>query len=62
MKLVIATISLACLVTASSVTAATIYTYDDLGRVATVIYDNGKEIIYTYDPAGNRTEVVVQHS
>jgi len=40
--------------------AATTYTYDSLGRVTTVTYDNGKEIIYTYDQAGNRTQVVVQ--
>ena len=38
--------------------AATTYTYDTLGRVATVTYDNGKIITYSYDPAGNRTQVV----
>jgi uncharacterized protein RhaS with RHS repeats len=40
--------------------AATIYTYDTLGRLSTVCYDNGMKIIYTYDPAGNRTQVVTQ--
>jgi len=40
--------------------AATTYTYDDLGRLKTVTYDNGKQIVYTYDPAGNRTQVVTQ--
>ena len=40
--------------------AATTYTYDTLGRLATVTYDNGNEIIYTYDAAGNRTQVVIQ--
>jgi YD repeat-containing protein len=38
--------------------AATIYTYDTLGRVSTVTYDNGMVITYSYDPAGNRTQVV----
>jgi len=36
----------------------TTYTYDTLGRVATVTYPNGTVITYTYDPAGNRTAVV----
>ena len=45
---------------ASPAPAATTYTYDDLGRVSTVTYDNGKQIIYSYDPAGNRTSVVTQ--
>jgi uncharacterized protein RhaS with RHS repeats len=40
--------------------AATTYTYDTLGRLSTVCYDNGKEIIYSYDPAGNRSQVVIQ--
>jgi YD repeat-containing protein len=46
----------------SPAAAATAYTYDTLGRLATVTYDNGKEIIYTYDAAGNRTQVVIQAS
>ena len=37
---------------------ATAYTYDTLGRVATVTYPNGTIITYSYDPAGNRTQVV----
>ena len=40
--------------------AATTYNYDDLGRLKQAIYDNGKEIDYTYDPAGNRSSVVTQ--
>lgn len=44
----------------TSVSAATTYTYDDLERLHTVCYDNGKEIVYTYDPAGNRSQVVIQ--
>jgi YD repeat-containing protein len=31
------------------------YTYDALGRVATVSYDTGVCIIYAYDANGNRT-------
>ena len=31
------------------------YTYDALGRVITLTYDNGTKITYAYDAAGNRT-------
>lgn len=34
------------------------YTYDGLGRVETVTYGGGVVITYTYDAAGNRTQVV----
>jgi YD repeat-containing protein len=34
------------------------YTYDPLGRVTKVAYDNGASIVYNYDAAGNRTSVV----
>jgi YD repeat-containing protein len=37
---------------------ATTYTYDTLGRVSTATYPNGTVITYSYDPAGNRTQVV----
>jgi Bacterial Ig domain/RHS Repeat len=40
--------------------AATTYTYDSLGRLSVVDYDNGYQIVYTYDSAGNRTSVVTQ--
>lgn len=40
--------------------AATAYAYDDLGRLKSASYDNGKEIDYNYDPAGNRSSVVIQ--
>jgi large repetitive protein len=39
--------------------SATSYTYDALGRLIKVRYDNGKEIIYTYDAAGNRVQSAV---
>ena len=34
------------------------YTYDALGRIITASYPNGATITYSYDPAGNRTQVV----
>ena len=40
--------------------AATQYQYDALGRLVRVRYDNGKEIVYTYDAAGNRLQRVVR--
>lgn len=33
------------------------YTYDALGRLTSVTYDNGDVIYYVYDSAGNRTQV-----
>ena len=30
------------------------YTYDDLGRIIAVLYENGTGQVYSYDPAGNR--------
>ena len=33
------------------------YTYDALGRLQTVTYPNSTTVTYTYDPAGNRTQV-----
>lgn len=33
------------------------YTYDALGRLQTVKYQNGTSVSYTYDPAGNRIQV-----
>ena len=45
---------------ASAATTTVTYNYDTLGRLSTVCYQGGYEIIYSYDPAGNRTSVVVQ--
>ncbi len=36
----------------------TFYTYDDAGRLKMVQVDDGSQIIYTLDPAGNRLAVV----
>lgn len=33
------------------------YTYDALGRLKTVRYADGRVTTYTYDAAGNRTQV-----
>lgn len=33
------------------------YKYDALGRLIEVVYPDGTKITYSYDPAGNRTEV-----
>lgn len=41
---------------AASAETAT-YTYDALGRVVTVTFNDGTTIVYTYDPLGNRTQV-----
>lgn len=40
---------------ADAATTSVQYTYDQLGRVTTALYDNGTCVIYTYDAAGNRT-------
>jgi hypothetical protein len=39
----------------STTEAAVSYTYDQLGRITTALYDNGLCIVYTYDANGNRT-------
>lgn len=52
--------SLACLLSiGTSALADTQYEYDPLGRLISVTYSDGKQIIYKYDPAGNRTEYIV---
>lgn len=35
------------------------YTYDELGRLKNVTYPDGKQIVYRYDAAGNRTQHIV---
>lgn len=40
--------------------AGVVYDYDTLGRLRSATYDSGKQIVYSYDPAGNRSSVVTQ--
>lgn len=39
-----------------------VYTYDALGRLTSASFPNGVTITYTYDPAGNRTQVIAASS
>jgi YD repeat-containing protein len=57
---VLAGLVLLTVLSASPSRAGTTYTYDQLGRVATATYDSGLQIVYSYDQAGNRTQVVTQ--
>jgi YD repeat-containing protein len=34
------------------------FTYDNLGRLVTIVYFDGKTVTYMYDACGNRTSVV----
>jgi YD repeat-containing protein len=36
------------------------YRYDELNRLVAAVYDNGQEISYTYDAAGNQISVTVR--
>lgn len=57
MKLLVASMAaLSALASAGTVS----YTYDALGRIASVVYSNGTStttVSYAYDAAGNRTSV-----
>jgi YD repeat-containing protein len=57
LALLIAFVSVALPSEAASGTAT--YSYDALGRLVQVTYNNGTTIAYTYDTAGNRVSVVV---
>jgi YD repeat-containing protein len=51
----------AALLAAAAHAGSVSHTYDALGRIATVVYNNGTTtttIKYSYDAAGNRTSVV----
>lgn len=52
----LAAASLLPLVLAAPALAAASYTYDEQGRVTSITYDDGTQVVYTYDAAGNRTE------
>ena len=42
----------------ASALAGTQYRYDALGRLTRVTYDSGVVVQYSYDPAGNHSQVV----
>lgn len=45
------------LASGSVATATNAYTYDQLGRLTSALYENGSCIGYSYDAAGNRTSI-----
>lgn len=55
LTVVIITLSLLCLFSKFSESIQATYTYDDLGRLTKVEYENGVTIEYSYDELGNRT-------
>jgi YD repeat-containing protein len=36
------------------------YRYDELNRLVAAVYDNGQEISYAYDAAGNQISVTIK--
>lgn len=36
------------------------YLYDQLGRISTATYPDGKQIVYVYDATGNRTQQIIR--
>lgn len=42
--------------------ASVIYTYDQVGRVTTALYDNNVCVVYSYDANGNRTTQTITAS
>ncbi|MDV6331319.1 RHS repeat domain-containing protein [Asticcacaulis sp. 201] len=57
-KIFIITAAMASLCAGHAYAGDTIYKYDAQGRVVEVDYPNGAKVTYTYDAAGNRTQVV----
>ena len=56
-------LSLCCLLILLPVSSyAENYTYDTIGRLTHVIYEDGSSITYTYDDAGNRLARIVSAS
>lgn len=55
--LAILALSLLAVLIPNGVDASASYTYDQLGRLTSVVYDNGLCISYAYDANGNRTAI-----
>ena len=47
-----------CMASSLALAAAAIYTYDNLGRLKSIAYDDGTTVIYSLDGAGNRKDGV----
>lgn len=60
-KIIAAFVAMTMLTCGTASAAAKIYKYDSSGRVIEVDYPDGTVVKYTYDKAGNRTQVVVTH-
>ena len=43
----------------ASMCLATGYEYDSLNRLSRVVYDDGTQILYSYDASGNRSQEIV---
>ena len=57
LRLFAATLIWAVLLCCVSTASAESYLYDALGRLTTVSFDNGLVVTYSYDAAGNRTQI-----
>jgi len=54
-QLLLFAVSTIGILSADGARASVSYTYDQLGRVTTAVYDNGMCVAYAYDKNGNRT-------
>ena len=55
----IAVLALLAALMPEGIGATTSFTYDQLGRLTTALYDNGTCIAYAYDANGNRTSETI---
>ena len=61
-SLLLAASSLVSASLALSAHAQDLFEYDDLGRLVRVDFSDGHVIEYSYDPAGNRSQVVIENN